>query len=510
MDERSNLNNIKSPLPAREYKSGVKAIATPAGQKDSTTGTAQGSLVSKPAETEKAYSGFLKIAGIIVVVFLLLLLVFKVILPKLGKEKDIAENVIVNYWGLWEEPAVIEGLIVDFESKNTGIKIKYRKHQKDDYRSRLQAKLEKGEESGTDIPDIFRMHSSWVPMLGENLASVPKQTSTDLQLDEDFYDVYKKDLKIDGSYVAIPLMYDCLSLFYNKDILDSSGKELPKTWWGLGNLAKDLTVRGLDGNIKIAGVAMGSTDNIDHWSDIVGLMMKQNGANLIDTSPGNSKRIQDILTFYTLFKTEYETWDETLPPSTMYFANGKLALYFAPSWRVFDIEMFNPSLNFGISTVPQLPTLEGLDPQEVESGTAEANLTDIHWATYWVEGVNKKSKKQEEAFKFLSYLASKEGLEKMYLAASQIRSFGEINPRRSMMSEMSSNKLIAPFVSTADMAESGYLSSYTWDDGLNDQMNKYFKDAINGMILNNTSAEGVMPDLQNGVNRVIEMYKLDD
>lgn len=508
-EEDSNLDNIKSPLPAREFKGRAEPVISRVDQKDSATDNVSGNLVSRPTESKKVSGNLLKIIGIIVVVFLLFLLIFKVILPRLRKKDANSEKVVVNYWGLWEEPTVIEGLIMDFESKNPGIKIEYRKHQKDDYRSRLQAKLEKGEE-GTDVPDIFRIHSSWIPMLEENLARVPKEISTSLQLDEDFYDVYKKDLKVDGSYLAIPLMYDGLSLFYNKDILDSAGKRLPKTWWGLSDLAKDLTVRGIDNKIKVAGVAMGLAENIDHWSDILGLMMMQNGVNLTDGSSDNLKKIEDILTFYTLFRTKYETWDETLPPSIVYFANGKLALCFAPSWRVFDIEMLNPNLNFGIGVVPQMPTLEGLDPKQIEDGEIEANLTKINWATYWVEGVNKKSLKQKEAFEFLSFLASKEGMEKMFLTATQIRSFGEISPRKSMMSSMSENEKIAPFVAVADWSESGYLSSYTWDNGLNDQMNKYFKDAVNKIVVSNASVQGIMPDLQNGINRVIEMYRLDD
>ncbi|MBU4210659.1 hypothetical protein KJ637_04485 [Patescibacteria group bacterium] len=75
---------------------------------------------------------------------------------------------------------------------------------------------------------------------------------------------------------------------------------------------------------------------------------------------------------------------------------------------------------------------------------------------------------------------------------------------------MSENEKIAPFVAVADWSESGYLSSYTWDNGLNDQMNKYFKDAVNKIVVSNASVQGIMPDLQNGINRVIEMYRLDD
>jgi len=87
-------------------------------------------------------------------------------------------------------------------------------------------------------------------------------------------------------------------------------------------------------------------------------------------------------------------WDESLPSSTQAFAAGQLAFYFGPSCRVFNLEEMNPSLRYEITTVPQLPTLKGV---ALEEANAPANLTNIHWASFWVEGVNIKGKHQAEA-----------------------------------------------------------------------------------------------------------------
>jgi len=80
-----------------------------------------------------------------------------------------------------------------------------------------------------------------------------------------------------------------------------------------------------------------------------------------------------------------------------------------------------------------LPTLQNISDS---SANSTANLTNIHWATYWAEAVNSQSKHQKEAWKFLEFLASKESLEKMYTAASQTRSFGEIYPRLSLAEKL--------------------------------------------------------------------------
>lgn len=452
----------------------------------------------KKIDTKKIYL----FGGIGLGIILILSLVFGVIIPSLNKKNT--EVVTINYWGLWEEGSLMNGIIADFESKNPGIKVNYKMNQKTDYRSRLVGRLEKTNET-EDVPDIYRIHSTWLPMFRSYLAPVPTETVKNLELETDFFDTYKTTLKENGKYLAIPLMYDGLALFYNKDLIESGQVELPKSWWDLKSAANKLTVKDKDGKIQIAGVAMGLTDNVDQWSDILGLMMKQNGVDPLSTDPAQIKKLQDVLTFYTMFRTGDHVWDESLPSSTQLFANGKLAFYFGPSWRVFNINELNPNLKYDITTVPQLPTLDNATQAQSSSDT---QLTNIHWSNYWVEGINNKSKHQKEAWKFLEYLASKEGLEKMYTTASQTRDFGEIYPRKSLTDKIVGNSKIKAFVSVANNATTWYLTSRTFDGGLDDAMIKYFGDAINSLALKNQLMEDVLPTLQNGINQTKTTYQL--
>lgn len=414
-------------------------------------------------------------------------------------------KVTLKYWGLWEEDSVMSGIIADFEAENPNIKIEYKKNQKDGYRGRLIGRLAKSGES-EDVPDIFRIHNTWIPMFRDELAVVPKATVEEIGLDTDYFDVYKNDLKENDQYLSIPIMYDGLVMFYNPDILSKAQVKVPNNWWDLKRSAAKITEKDTDGKIKTAGVAMGTVENVDHWSDIVGLMIKQNGVNLTNLSADNQKKLKDVLNFYTLFKTTDKVWDESLPNSTQYFASGNLAFYFGPSWRAFDIQALNPNLKFGVAAVPQLPTTESVPTDEIN---AEIDLTNIHWASYWTEGVNNKSKHQKEAWKFLEYLSSVEVLEKMYQADSQIRSFGQIYPRKSMVDKIRSNPKVKPLVDTANNATSWYLASDTWDDGLNTEMQKYFSDAINSILANGGDNEEDMKTLVNGIKQLQQKYKLN-
>jgi multiple sugar transport system substrate-binding protein len=342
-------------------------------------------------------------------------------------------------------------------------------------------------------------------MFRNYLAPVPEETVANIQLENDFFDVYKKDLQENGQYLSVPLMYDGLVMFYNPEILAKAQVGIPDNWWDLKKSAVKITERDANGIIKIAGAGIGVVENVDHWSDIVGLMLKQNGVNFNVMSSENEKNTKDVLDFYTLFRTGDKVWDETLPNSTQYFASGNLGFYFGPSWRVFDIQTLNPNLKFEIAKMPQLPTVKSISAEEIGNTT---ELTNIHWSTYWVEGVNNKSKHQEEAWKFLEYLSSTEVLEKWYQADSQIRSFGKIYPRKSMAEKISSNPKIKSFVESANEASGWYLASATGDDGVNAEMQKYFADAINGILLKNEKSEDVVKTVIQGINQLRQKYKL--
>ena len=521
---------IKSPLPPRRYISEteddttaieptpVVPTATPTPEVETVEAvravpaanvevakvevpTNKGMLTSRPL-APKIKSKLPLFLGIGIGLIIVLGLIYKIVNPRYNGIGT--KEVTINYWGLWEDAAVIEGVIADYESKNPGVKINYLRNQITNYRSRLQSRLETDTATG-EVPDIFRIHASWLPMFQGDLAKVPGETAQSIGLDSDYFGTYANELKVSGSWMAIPLMYDGLSLFYNKDLIESAQVDLPKSWWDLETAANKLTVRDANGKITTAGVALGMTDNIDQWSDVLGLMLQQGGVNVLATDEVNTKKLGDVLTFYTLFKTKDHVWDESLPNSTQLFANGKLAFYFGPSWRVFNIEDTKiPSLRYGITNVPQLPTLGDDGSGQVNN----TNLTNINWSSYWVEGVNPKSENQAEAWKFLAFLSTKESLEKLYAAESQVRSFGEIYPRKDMAESIATNDKLKAFVTAADSGLGWYLSSNTYDEGLNDTMIGYFGNAINSMLYKNTPVELVLPDLRNGINQLVQKYGL--
>jgi multiple sugar transport system substrate-binding protein len=435
-----------------------------------------------PAPKKEFPKKLVLIAGGILVLIVIIVFAIKSFLTK----SSTTGSSEVVWWGLWEDNAAISSVISDFESKNPGVKIKYVRQSKEDYRERLTNALAKG--TG---PDIFRFHNTWVPMYKSELDKVPSSVYSATDFASIFYPVAVSDLTLGSNLVGVPVEYDGLSLYVNEEIFEKAGKSIPTTWNELRQTARELTIKDENGNITQSGVALGRTENVDHWPEILGLMMLQNGVDL--TKP-TGKLAEDALDFYTVFSKVDGVWDATLPSSTVAFAAGKVAMYFGPSWRAFEIRLQNPNLRFKTAPVPQLPK-------------TEANEADVNYASYWAEGVWARSKNKTAAWNFLKFLSQSENLQKFYNQASKTRMFGEPYPRQDMADSLKEHPIIGSTILGAKTAQTWFLQSRTWDGptGINSQINKYFEDAVN---LVNTGKESkiALEPVAQGIIQVLSQY----
>lgn len=414
--------------------------------------------------------------------------VLRFILPALGGQVG-GKNHLV-WWGLWEDASLVQPLIDEYQAKNPGITIEYVKNDKQDYRERLMSALARG-----DGPDIFRIHSSWVPMFKGELSTLPSSIMSSEEFGNTFYPVAAADLLGPEGPYAIPLEYDGLAMFINEEIFTTYGKTVPTDWNELRATAKSLTIKDERDVITQSGAALGTTANVDHWPEIVALLMLQNGANPNLPEDENKRGVQ-ALSFYKQFSEVDGVWDDTLPESTIAFAAGRVAIYFGPSWRALEIKERNPQLRFRVESVPQVPK-------------ADSNVPDVTYASYWAESVSEKSKGANEAWKFLRFLSEKDSLVKLYENASKTRLFGEPYSRVDMRELLLGDPIVGGFVRLAPFAKSGYLHSRTFDgaSGINTSLSQYYADSI-GEIRSDRGVENSLKTLAAGVNQVLARYGL--
>ena len=396
-----------------------------------------------------------------------------------------SKQVTITYWGLWENDAILKPLISAFEEAHPKIKVQYIKQSHKQYRERLQAAITRGEG-----PDVFRFHNTWVPMLVQELQPVPETVMTPTEFQRSFFPVAANDLIGGTTIYGIPLEIDGLGLYYNEDLFARAGITTPPTTWAevLAMIPKIAKPDGV--TFAVSAIALGTTNNVEHYSDILATMFMQNGANL--TNP-TGKEAEETLLFYRKFSNPNDplyTWNETMDNSIYAFASGKVAMILAPSWRAFDIAEINPSLRFKIAPIPQLPG------------------NTVNWASYWVEGVSSKSKYPAQAMEFLKFLTSREGATILYSEEAKTRKlFGEPYARMELAGSLTSDPYVGAFITQGRDARSFPLASRTFDNGLNDKLIKYLEDALNAL-KTGSSPTAELETMKLGFQQIFTTYGL--
>lgn len=372
------------------------------------------------------------------------------------------QGTTIKFWGLWESTTTINQIITDYKKVKPNVNIVYDKRSHQQYRETLQSFID--QDKG---PDVFVFHNTWTPMLKNYLSPAPQNVISSKEMLEKFYQNIFFDLKnSQNNIIGLPQGIDGLGLYINEDIFKSAGIDInfPLNWQTVARNASALTVKDASGNIRTAGIALGTASNVDHFSDILALMILQNGA---DPKSPIDKQAADALNYYVSFaKGENKVWDEKLPTSTVAFAGGNLAMYLAPSWRAIEIKNANPLLKFKVRPVPQL-----------EGGK-------VAYASYWANGVSVKSKHAQEAWEFVKFLSEEQSLTRIFSEASKSpgRFFGQPFPRIAMGSKLSSDPIIGAYVSDAPFMRSAPMASLTQDNGLNDQIIKLYQEAVVGAL----------------------------
>lgn len=288
-------------------------------------------------------------------------------------DSTVKEPVTLTYWGLFEPYEMYEPLISEYEELNPHVTIVYEEKDYDNldlYKDTVLSKLQLNEST----PDIVRLHSTWVKGFSSNLEPAPKDTVTPAAISNDFYTTVSSDVIINNQVYGVPLMYDSLALFYNRDIFQQANVAPPTSWSEFSDIASTLTTRDKN-TILVSGAAFGSAENVSSFSDVISLLVMQ--SNLQLPQDFQSPAMKEAITYYTNFVKTLQVWDRTQAYSPVAFASGRVAMMFGPSWQLLNIIEANPQLNVGVAPVPQLVT--------------NGAYTQNNVANYWVESVNPNS-----------------------------------------------------------------------------------------------------------------------
>jgi ABC-type glycerol-3-phosphate transport system substrate-binding protein len=177
--------------------------------------------------------------------------------------------------------------------------------------------------------------------------------------------------------VGVPFGVDPMVMFYNRDILESSGFINPPRFWNgdFLEMVEALSVRNTD-NLGIirSGVPMGASNNINHFMPTLSTLIMQlgNPIHRFDPQTGLTQFIlngsssfasnpaETALSYFMQFSnpsSSVYSWNSSMPESQDVFARGDSAFYLGFASELNQIQRKNPNLNFSVSQIPQTQEL---------------------------------------------------------------------------------------------------------------------------------------------------------
>jgi len=217
-------------------------------------------------------------------------------------------------------------------------------------------------------PDLVILTQDKLWKNKSKLSLIPYESISERDFGTTFIEEGELFLDEEGIY-ALPLSIDPMVLYYNRDLLSAAGQARPIAYWDeIYKAAANLSKLDAAGNLVSSVMALGEARNIHHAKDILSLLLLQAGTP-ITSFVGSELRSQisanfgtptspaeAAFDFYTQFSNPtraYYSWNRSLVDAQTHFTSGSSAYYlgFASELRV--LKNKNPTLNFGISLVPQ-------------------------------------------------------------------------------------------------------------------------------------------------------------
>lgn len=342
---------------------------------------------------------YILIAGIVLLVFLTIILVIR----NFGQRNS--EQVVLRFWGVFDQPAAFDEVIREFEAKYPKIRVEYTQLGYEEYEKAIVSGLA----AGTG-PDVWMIHNAWLPKHGDKLLAMPGKVMeqggmTVTEFRRTFVDVAFADLVSDEQIFALPIYVDTLALYYNRDLFNSAGvSSPPRTWGEFQDAVAKLTKFDQSNNIIQSGAAIGSARNINRSTDIVMSLMLQSGVQMTDgqnttatfsRSVDNQQVGENVLQFYADFTNPSKVvycWNDDQHYSVDAFVEGATAMMFNYSHQQDILRQRASRLNFSVAPIPQ------------------PSLDDVRtYASYWAPAVSANSLYPEQSWAFVNFLASQNG-----------------------------------------------------------------------------------------------------
>jgi len=217
-------------------------------------------------------------------------------------------------------------------------------------------------------PDLIILTQDKIWKEKDKLTLIPYKSVSERDFKDTFVEEGELFLTPEGVY-ALPLSLDPMVLYYNRDILSTAKQAKPIAYWDeIYDAATTLSQKDAAGNILRSAIALGEASNIPNAKSILSLLMLQAGTPITALTanglvPTLTYRFdfpvvpaESALDFYTQFSNPtrvYYSWNRSLVDAQTHFTSGDSAYYLGFASELRTLRNKNPTLNFGVTLVPQ-------------------------------------------------------------------------------------------------------------------------------------------------------------
>ena len=260
--------------------------------------------------------------------------------PAAAETAEEAKN--VTLWYYWETPKHQETLgrvINDFNASQSNSKVEAKYIPFADFKKQLSIGA-----TASELPDIVIIdgpdHASYAAM--GIFADVTGKFDAG-----QYFDGPINSCSLDGKLYGIPFGSNCLSLYYNEDMLAEAGQSVPTTWEELRETAKALTIA------NVYGIAFSSVQNEEGTFNFMPWLWSTGTSSFeINNDKGINALtfVRDIVNDGSMPK-EAINW--TQGDVMNQFISGNLAMMVNGPWQVPTMRAEAPDLKWNVSLIPK-------------------------------------------------------------------------------------------------------------------------------------------------------------
>ena len=317
-----------------------------------------------------------------------------------GSEKDVE----INIWYTYEGGDVIRNRIKNYMNLNPDIQINFIEQPSSGWLDKFISVAQTGES-----PDIFLAKGAWFGELAELGYIKPLTDFITPTIETKFLPSAIEGLAYMGEYWGLPLWFDSIMLYYNKDLFDANGVSYPLENWT---------------DAEFLDAAMELTDRSENqiyglvWATISPYMwpafqygfghgaLYQDGMIIVnDTSSYDAMQyIYDLK-----YNSRVVNYDDNSGDASQAFITNKGAMLIYGGWFIPALEELG--VNYGFQVLPSITsTGERISPMVEIKG--------------W--GISKDTDHSDLCFEIINYLTSVETQEEMIVEEFKVPTLTEL------------------------------------------------------------------------------------